>query len=363
MNKYTIKETNIKHKKDEILSVLKKNIETSSIQKYEWNYENSPYGNAKCWTAKNEETNIIVGTASLFPRKILIKNKPFYTAIAGDFAVDKKHRAFGPALKLIKEVRSNLKNTHFKFIYGVPNKLSKTLFLRIGYKEIGKYERYIKILKTEHLPKEILKQSLHSKIRFKIIKYLLKYKTIQKIADYYIKTTSKEKHYKKNTKHTIEILDAYDERFDLLWKKTSKQYNIIGERNARFLNWRYKQSPIQDYKTFCIIEDKKEITGYITYFIEDKICHVVDILYIRSENILDSLLSEFTLHIREKNNIGAIVIRYLGNKSFDKKLKEYNFHTTEEEDINVTIYSPDFSKDKYILNKQNWHFFTGDTDG
>ena len=132
MNKYTIIEADVWKNKEDILQILKRNLKVASTQRYEWNYENCLYGAAQCWLTKNENSNSFVGTAALFPRKIIINRKPVFAGIAGDFAVDKKYRAYGPALKLLKEIQLGLRNTVFKFIYGVPNELSKTLFFYVS---------------------------------------------------------------------------------------------------------------------------------------------------------------------------------------------------------------------------------------
>jgi hypothetical protein len=81
--------------------------------------------------------------------------------------------------------------------------------------------------------------------------------------------------------------DLFDERFDILWKKASKQFNMNGERSSKFLNWRYKQSYLHDYKIFCILDDGKELVGYIVYSVEDSICFVSDMLFGRVRVLLN----------------------------------------------------------------------------
>ena len=130
MSRYSIIEADVKRDEEKIFPILQRNLNVASTQRYKWNYKNCPYGTARCFLAKCE--NSYVGSAALFPRKIIINGEPVYAEIAGDFAVDKKHRAYGPALKLQREIQSRLKNTRFKFIYAVPNELSKTPFFRLG---------------------------------------------------------------------------------------------------------------------------------------------------------------------------------------------------------------------------------------
>jgi len=348
MNRYTIIKADVKINKEDIFPILKRNLEGASTQRYEWNYENYPYIDARCWLTKHENSNSLVGSAALFPRRVFIKGEPVYAAIAGDFAIDKKHRTFGPALKLQKEIQLQVKDTEFRFIYGIPNILSKELFLRIGYKEIGKFNRFVKILKTEYKSKRYL----HTSLRYKIP---------SRVIDFLIKNISKEKRYRKNFKYSVEMPEFFDDRFDKLWKKSSRQFNIIGERTSNFLNWRYKQSTSQDYKIFCILENKKDILGYIVYYFKDNMCHIVDMLFVMSEGAIDALLAKFALFIRD-HGIGSISIYYLGNKSIEMRLKKFNFYKVKKEDKNVIIYNPNYKFETNLLDSENWHFLEGDND-
>ena len=125
MTRYSIIEADVQNNRDEILSILMKNLTGASPNKYEWNYIQCPYGAAHCWLAKHEQSNTFIGTVALFPRVILVKGEPLIAAINGDFAVHIQHRNLIPALSLQKEIQSKIHDTKFKFIYGLPNKQSK----------------------------------------------------------------------------------------------------------------------------------------------------------------------------------------------------------------------------------------------
>jgi hypothetical protein len=348
MKNYSIIEANVTNNREDIFPILKRNLQGASAHRYKWNYENCPYGKARCLLAKDDSSGSYVGSAALFPRKIMVKGELMYCGIAADFAVDKKHRAFGPAIKIQREIQSKMTDFGFRFIYGIPNELSKTLFLRLEHKEIGKFERFIKILKTEYKSKQYLPFTVH-------------FKMFSRVIDFFIKFFSKENMYKKQVNYSVEMPIFFDNRFDLLWEKVSNQFDIVGERTSDFLNWRYKRSAYQGYKIFCIIDKKKEIAGYIVYFFEDNMCHIVDILFVMVDDVLDKLFTEFFLFLRT-NSIGSVSIRYLGKGLLEKKLKEFNFHIVKKEENYVIIYSPNFSSESFLLDKKNWYFFQGDND-
>jgi len=278
---------------------------------------------------------------------ILVKGEPVYAAIAGDFAVDIQHRNLIPALALQKEIQSKIHNTKFKFIYGLPNKQSKGILLRIGYKKIGRFAHFIKPLKSEYQ----YNKYIHSFLQLKIF---------AKAVDFLIKSFSKENRYKTTLKYSIITPEYFDDRFDMFWKNVSMRSTIIGERTSFFLNWRYIQSPEKKYKIFCLLDEHNDIIGYIVYFIENNMCHIRDMLFEPSTEVLSLLLAEFSRFIRMKG-VGSISVHYLGGSLLEKKLREFNFLPIKNE-MDLIIYSPNMADTNDLFIKENWHFFAGDTD-
>jgi hypothetical protein len=347
MTRYSMLEADVRNNKDDILSILTRNLDGQSPGRYEWNYNQCPYGDAHCWLAKDEQSNTFIGTSALFPRVILVKGDPVYAAIAGDFAVDIQHRNLITALSLQKEIRSKIHDTKFKFIYLLPNKQAKGIFLRLGYKKIGRFTYFIKPLKSEYQNNKFI----HSFLQFKLFAIAV---------DIFIKSFAKEKRYKTQLKYSITTPEYFDDRFDVFWKNVSKHFIIVGERTSFFLNWRYIQSPVKKYKIFCLSNEHNDIIGYIVYFLEINKCHIMDILFEPSTEVISLLLAEFSRFIRMKG-VGSIHVDYLGSSLLEKKLREFNFLPIKNE-VDLLFYSPDITDNPDLLKKENWHFFAGDND-
>ncbi len=347
MNKYSVFEADIRNNRADIFPILIKNLQEPSSDKYVWNYIQCPYGAAHCWLAKHEQSNTFIGTAALFPRVILVKGRPVCAAIAGDFAVDVNHRNLIPALALQREIQSKIPDTGFRFIYGLPNKQSKGILLRIGYRKVGRFTHFIKPLKSEYQDNKYL----HSFLQLKIF---------AGAVDIFIKSFSKENRYTTSLNYSIITPEYFDDRFDVFWKNVSRHFIIIGERTSSFLNWRYIQAPAKKYKIFCLLDEHKKIIGYTVYFIENNMCHIMDMLYEPSKEVICSLLAEFSRFIQKKG-VGSISVDYLGGCLLEKKLREFNFLPINNE-TDLVIYSPDIAEDIDLLNKENWHFFAGDND-
>ncbi|UCG53401.1 MAG: hypothetical protein JSW58_07565 [Candidatus Latescibacterota bacterium] len=347
MGKYTITESDINKNKDDILGILKRNLPQQSEEIFDWKYKNCPYGKAVCLLAKDEESNSYVGSGSLFLRKVCIGGESVCASVAGDFAIDKKHRAYGPALKLQKTIQSHLEGNEVKFIYGLPNKLSEAVFLRIGYTEVGRIERYAKVLRSEYKIRGYIRFSLAARI-------------VSKVLDYLIEKFSKETKHKDSSSFGIETPDSFDNRFDALWKKAAGQFEIVGERTSEFLNWRYIQCPPHRYHIFSLVDTKKEIAGYVVYFTENNIYYVVDMLFAHS-NVLDTLLHKFIRYSRNQG-IFSISVFFMGSDSTVEKLKEWGFRLRESGSRVLLYCDRKLPFSDSLFDKNKWHLLEGDND-
>jgi hypothetical protein len=348
MTRYSIIKADLTKNQDNILPILNKNLSGTSPEKYEWKYKNCPYGAAHCWLAKYEQSNTFIGTAALFPRVINVKGESVCAAVAGDFAVDIQHRNLATALSLQREIQLKLCNTPFKFIYLLPNEDAKGIFLRIGYKKMGGFKQFFKPLRSEYKNRHFL----HPFLQFKIFALAF---------DFLIKIIAKENRYKTTLKYSIESPKYFDDRFDVLWKSVSKHSTILGERTSVFLNWRYIQPSKKNYAIFCLLDEHKNIIGYIVYFLENGMCYIVDMLYELSMEVLSLLLAEFSRYTRMKG-AGSISVYYLGGRLLEEKLLKFNFIPIKNKEQDILIYSPDMANIEEVFHQEKWHFFHGDND-
>ncbi|NOZ26012.1 MAG: GNAT family N-acetyltransferase [Nitrospirae bacterium] len=349
MRRYSIERADLDADKDDVLAVLMRNLKDITEERYVWSYTESPHGAARCWLAVETESDRCVGCSALFPRRIFVNGKPVYGAIAGDFAVDEAHRVYGPALRLQRTVRSVLGENGLEFIYGLPNRLSEQIFLRIGYSRIAPYSRYVKILRAEYKLGRYIPPAMLTRV-------------FSRVIDLGFKGFSREAVYRRPEGFSVEMPDLFDERFDLLWKKVCGQFSIIGERDSRALNWRFGKSPIHDYRVFALVDGGGNIGGYIIYHLEDNVCYVADVLFVDSEPVKDSLFAEFILFMR-RLGVGSISIRYLGGELLRRQLRRFGFFLVSEEDGNLLLYCDESSPlNGCLLSPENWYFLDGDTD-
>lgn len=337
--------------KDEnfILDFWKNNFSSWPEEKYRWFYKKNPYGRAECWVAKRLDSNMVVGSTAVFPRRFLLKGKYVMGGITGDFGMDKNHRILGPALKLQKSTILSKEESHIDFLYGYPNDLSEPVQRRAGFKIIGNTYRMVRVLRYHNYINRYIDSEVIAKLFSKPIDFIMSF-------------FSKESRYRRYKDFNIELLEAFDRRFDQLWDRASDYYSFIGERTSKFLNWRFTRCPYRDHRIFVMSKkDKAEITGYIVYHISKNNVNIADLFVMDIEKNMDGLISQFISFVRKKG-IETISIIYLGNSNLVNKLREYNFSIRDSHRKIVAYVDPDspFAKDLY--DRENWYLMEGDND-
>jgi hypothetical protein len=342
---YSIIEADLEKNRKAILELWRKNFPDLPPERYDWIYQENPYGKAWVWAARETDSDSLVGTTSLFARKMNVKGDSFKAGIAGDFAVNPKHRGSPVSIKLQRAVIGSMNENDLKFIYGISNRKAEPVQLRVGYVLLGKMDRWVKVLKT----RRYFKSSVF-------------YWLASKPLDFIMKGLSREVRYRRPKDYTVQKLKSFDERFDLLWQKASTQFNIIGERSKDYLNWRYGESPHQKYHIFSLVQkDEQEILGYIVHYLKDKVGVIADMLFLNYGSALESLLSEFILFLRSQD-VESISVLLFGCPPLAKKLRSFGFFLREEES-RILVYRDENSPHAdFILNSSNWLLLEGDRD-
>lgn len=354
MNNFNIKKADFEKNRNHIFSIFEKNKVRNSQSKFQWNYINCPAGKTLCYLVEDENSQEFIGSTSLFKRKFKVIDKNVTGAVAGNLCVNPDHRLLLPALKLVKASQVESAKEDIKFIYSFPNQNS--VGISEGYSKIGEFNKFLKVLKITNSAK-------------KYIPFYTIARPFLAVLNILIKIFSKETFYKNVKGLTIDMPESFDNRFDSLWEKASKQHTIIGIRTSDFLNWRYIEPPDKNYKIFCLVNKSNEIVGYIVYTIEKDICKIVDMLFLQNNNVLDSLLVQFSNTMRKKG-LGYIYIVFFGDSKIKKIFEKFNFLFMKKFN-NVfskiiespfLVYCSDKTLGPVLFDEEYWHIFLGDSD-
>jgi hypothetical protein len=347
---YSIKQMSLTDHKKDIIEIWKGNLSEFHDDRYEWFYFRNPSGQAKSWLAINDQGEVITGSAALYPRDIKVDNRNCKIGIAADFAIQKAHRVFGPAIQLQKAIINSYSETGYSFILAYPSLSSRAVFERVGYRILGTASGWSRVLKS--------KNKVQGFFRIRLISFIasLFYDSFMKLSDEFFLFFYKGK-------FRTKILDRCDEKFDDLWLRAKDKYPILGERSSKYLNWRYVDNQSNPHKFYVALNEvETRVHAYINYVIKNNTAYISDILAEEDSNSEKFILLKFSKEMR-KAGIESIYITYLGNMKFTRLLKKLYFFERKQSRV-CFIHLPNENENtmKTLLDLNNWYLMDGEMD-
>jgi hypothetical protein len=178
-----------------------------------------------------------------------------------------------------------------RFIYGMPNAQSSSVFSRVGYAVGKSVKRYVKVLRVERFLREKLGSSLASR-------------SLSVVAAPIARIASPET-WRMGGGFALEEASRFDGRFDELWTRWSAAESTPGpvtERTTEFLEWRYGRCPLRRYTTLALVRrGQSRLAGYVVGFEDkDEQFAVVDVVADRTDATVTDLLAEVVRWARRR---------------------------------------------------------------
>jgi hypothetical protein len=322
--------------------------------RYSKYYEDNPLGPPHFFLARDAESDAFVGMASIFPTQLRVFGELVPAAIAGDFAVDDGHRGLGPALPLQRAAVGALGEHGLSCAFGYPNENSEPITRRVGYADLGRLTRYVKVLRSRVVVETYVRSRGLAQIAAGVSRVAV---------DPLLSVVSRERLHRRRHAFRVERPAAFDDRFSEVWETAWRQGTITSERNPELLNWKYETTREGGiYRILALVGPDEQVAGYAVHRERNGIRHVVDIVFQPSQEVLDVLLAEL---IRDARTDGAVAISliHLGPPSLlTQRLRAFGFaHRTEESGLHV--YVPGESElEKALVDAGNWFFLNADAD-
>lgn len=251
---YQIKKAELKDK-DAILGFLKETFSgywTSEQPIYipefwDWLYRDNPAGGAITFVA--EKNGRIIGHYPNVLQYLKIDNRIFQTGLVLHLATHADFRRLGVFRNLGQASMQELVRSRIPFSIAFPNKKSLPGFVnRLGFSDIATLPLLVKPLNIRNiLTRATKKPGLASFLSFLL-------------EPLYNMSFSHFRFKRKNI--DIETRESFDPEFDIFWNRSLSQAKIMAPRDSKYLNWRFKSRPLQDYQILVALENK-EIAGYI----------------------------------------------------------------------------------------------------
>jgi predicted N-acetyltransferase YhbS len=343
---------------DRLLSLWKDNMSDQRIaevaeRRLPWFYGENPAGRPTTSVLVDDAANQIVGSGSFYPRKLVIQGKSLWMGVLADFMVDSAHRAAGAAVAIQRSLVESSRRSGMDLLAAYPNRTAEAIFKRVGYKPVGKSERWVKLLRShKHIAKRV------------------PYPIVAPVAAAAVDvglSAWDHKHIWELSPSTRRLrgvyLDACDARFDRLWESAKNEYTITGERTTAYLHWRYRDFPSLRYRFFALTDPETErVTAYLTFFINAENSAIIGDLFTAEPGpTLDALLLRFSIAERKAGR-STICLGYLGSPVLGERLKNIGFHHRPTNRSLFVYFPPETPEamQRVLSNPSNW--FTVDAE-
>jgi GNAT superfamily N-acetyltransferase len=317
---------------------------------WEWQHKNHPAGAPLIWLADSDGR--LAGQYEVVRSKMNSGSDVFMASYSQDTMTHPDFRRQGIFKDLANKTYNQCKAEGIDIVFGFPNENSHPGFVnKLDWFDVCLVPRVFKPLNIENT----LKRRIRKRVFLKLV--------INFARLYFLIFRRSPKPPKINGLKITKI-KSFDDRFDDLWKRASKNYKIMVSRNSKYLNWRYVEIPHRKYAIFSAEKDGK-IFGYIVLSCVEKEDfkggEIIDFFGDLDGNILKNLLYKATEYFREKK-VDSIYCWQPSNKLFKKIFKEYGFfHHSPTPPFIVRRNTSRFSKE-YLINYDNWFITMGDSD-
>lgn len=352
MKRYSVERVDPDAHRKHVFALAERNLPGRFESRYAKYYSANPLAAPSLFIAQDTTAQSFVGMAALLPATLRVAGKLVRGGMAGDFAVDASHRGFGPAIPLQRSLLSLLSENHVRFIYGMPNEASEPLFHRLGYSDLGRFTRFVRLFRIEPVVRRYTR-------RRRVVALA------SAVADPALAWVARERRFRPSGTFSVEKPAAFDERFESLWEASWRQYRVVGQRTSELLNWKYARTggDAEDsgYSIFALLA-QGSVAGYIVFSTRNGVRHVVDLLCLDAQEVIDALLAEFLLDAR-RASAAAVGFLYLGGGNLlTRRLRAFRF-VERSEPSGLVVFVPDESPIAGDLrDRSNWYFVAGDSD-
>ena len=279
---------------------------------FQWLYRGNPGGEAMAWVATDPSTSRIVGAAAAFPRCLYCDGAMGRGYLLGDFCIDPGHRSLGLALSLQRACLDGLSATGADYVFDFPSHGMLAVYQRLRIPANESVVRYVKPLRADRqiesrVPIHALAQGVTSVVNAGL---QLRDTAFLRCGDWTVVS--------ENGPYGVEFTEAT--------RKWSPAAAIGLARTAKYLNWRYREHPEQQYETITARRGGK-LAGYLVYHVDDTTC-IIDDLLTEGDSAFNALIS-VVVDIARRGRLHTISIPWPSNDPRGHLLRKCGFQPRE----------------------------------
>lgn len=342
---------------NKILTLFKNVFKIERNRDYwKWLYLDNPATDPIIALAEDDEK--IVGQCTLLPTKMKIDKEEVLVGQSIDTMVDKDYRGKGLHKQLAEKTYEIGREIGVKFRIGFPSQDAlRGLLGSIGGTLVTEIPLYMNIYKLDNFLTAVVK-----------IRPLGKILSIPGII--LIRIMHREKNIKVQKKYEIKEIKEFNDDFDQLSEKVSKDNEeIMSIRSSSFLNWRIAEHPEIKYKTLgAYVGD--ELVGYTILKTEDRklrgkvksrLGSIVDLIAIDSDVVV-KLNQEAKKYFKNKD-VDFVAMWVTDSFKYKDVFTSFGFHKSKS---TIPFVVKDLDKEEKfkekIENENNWYLMPIESD-
>ncbi len=346
---YAVVRADLAADRDEILKFWHNNHRKPLDRKFQWMYQGNPHGRALVWLIKHGPSEACVGMAAVFPRRLSAGGRTISSGIIGDFLIHEAHRTAGPAVKLMRSVRTTVAEAGIELLYGFPNRKAEPILKRAGFQRLGGLTRLTRVLKTRSLLK---KRGVPDGVAA----------VVSPIADWALRLgTSLVMTGSASGLACREVRD-FDARYSDAWRASRAGVTVTVERSPEYLTWKYLKDPDDINRVFAVFNSSGEqVEGYLVCRQDEDSIEIREIVG-QGGSAGYSLIAHLVWQVRALNS-ETIVVTLLENEPFARAMERLGFRRRPREGSVYWYGAPSLVRDlSMIVEPDKWLLMLGDQD-
>lgn len=320
-----------------------------------WRYDSNPDGGSISVVARPPGGEGVSGYACS-PRRVLVRGKDASSATVGqtgDVMTHPDWRKRGIFSDLDRRVMAEAKEQGWPLVFGLPNRRSAHIFLKLGWERVGTIRPWTFVLQKD----ERAKGARMAEGRLPALMVGRAHKQGQK-ARARLRALGADFHIKPLSKFPMEV--------EHLSRTAEVDFDLMVRRSAPYLEWRFLRAPSKAFECYGVHDSFERFVGYFVVQRprgDDGVGHLVDMLAPGDGSRAAAL--EGALSILE--GAGASVVRAtaIDGSWWRDQLVASGFQPPKDENhltVIVHIHDPDHPLAEAARKPESWYLTDGDRD-
>jgi len=288
-----------------------------TVEQHRWEWMETPQGTGSMWVITESESADIVGHHGLIPINADYFGQNLLLGKTENTILHPKYLGTGIYFihekKFLQEAMKRFDLLYTTFAHGTPCKIR----LKLGYKVVGKYLTYEKVIRNVYL-KKTMDALIEKSIPNDALKIFCKY--ISRMFSLFLMIFFAKwgKIDKGITFEMVEDIDSIANEIDQFCDRNKGKFGITINRTSEYLKWRIFKNPHLKYN-FLLARKFGKVVGYaITKSSAANVdkCEIVDLVCEQNDEIIFNTLLKAAVKRLTETKVGAVSFTSLNSNNF-----------------------------------------------